>query len=216
MRFGEGGGVGRAQTPQRFAHGPVRFGQAELDALLEKRRTQVGQQFGAGEVHVGDTAHEEDHQPGRRGLRVQERRQLVPHVIDVEVEERPLVPRDQHVGDPFVLRVALEIREIRRAGNPSDLGHARTRGAMDQQDDRQRNAEQHAVQETRAEHADHGRHGHGELRPAEMPDMAQRIDLDESRHGDQHHRGQHRLREVPQQTGKEHHDNEHDERGEQP
>ena len=155
MRFGEGGGVSRAQTPQRFANGPVRFGQAELDALLEERGVQVGQQFGAGEVHVGTLPMKKISSRGRRGPRVQERRQLVPHVIDVEVEERPLVPHDQHVGDPFVLRVALEIREIRRAGDAADLGHPRTRGAMDQQDDRQRDAEQHAVQEARTEHADH-------------------------------------------------------------
>ena len=132
---------------------------------------------------------------GAAARALQERRQLIAHVIDVEVEERPLAPHDQDVADAFVLRMAGEIGEVRRAGDAPDLDHPRTRGAMDQQDDRQRDAEQHAVQEPRTEHADQRRHRHGELRPAEAPDVAQRLDLDESRHGDQHDRGQHRLRE---------------------
>ena len=72
-------------------------------------------------------------------------------MIDVEVEECPLAPRNQDVADALVLRMSDEIGEVRRAGHASDLDHPRARGAMDQQDDRQRDAEQHAVQETRAE-----------------------------------------------------------------
>ena len=79
-----------------------------------------------------------------------------------------------------------------------------------QQHDRQRRAEQHAVQQPRAEHADDRRHRDGEFGAAEAPDVSQRVELHEP--GDRHEddRGEHRLRQNPQQTGEEQDDDECD------
>ena len=82
MRFREIGRLGRSQAPQGLANRPVCLGQAKLDAALEERGTQVGQQLGAGEIHVRDVPHEEDQQPRRGGPDVQQRRQLIADVID--------------------------------------------------------------------------------------------------------------------------------------
>jgi hypothetical protein len=78
--------------------------------------------------------------------------------------------------------------------------------------DRDRGAQQDAVHRTRAEHADERGDRHEELGPAESPDMPERLDVEEAHDGGEHDGRQHRLRQIPEQSRREDHD-EHREDG---
>ena len=72
--------------------------------------------------------------------------------------------------------MARTIGEIRRARNPGQLVDARPGGLAEQQHDRDRGAEQHAVDGARSEHAEQRRDGDEELRAAEVPDVPERAE----------------------------------------
>ena len=69
----------------------------------------------------------------------------------------------------------------------------------EQQHNRDRCAEQDAVQRARSEHAEERRSGHREFSPAESPDMPERRDVDEAHDGGEDDGRQNRLGQVPEQ-----------------
>ncbi len=98
------------------------------------------------------------------------------------------------------LRAARPIGEVGRAGNAGQLGHTRVGGLPEQEHDRDRRAEQHAVDGPGSQHADECRHRDEELRSAEPPDVPQGVDVDEAHDGSEDDRRQHGLRQIPQQS----------------
>ena len=65
VRLNERVGGRRAEATQGLANFTMHLGKPERDAAPMKCRLEVDQQFGSGEVGVGDVAHEEDNQARR-------------------------------------------------------------------------------------------------------------------------------------------------------
>ena len=111
--------------------------------------------------------------------------------------------------------MALAIGEVRRAGNRAEFRDSRARPLPEQQHDRQPRAEQHAVDGARSEHAEECGDRDREFSAAELPDVAQRPDVDQAHDRGEHDRRQHRLRQVTQQARREQHDDQREQRRDQ-
>lgn len=74
---------------------------------------------------------------------------------------------------------------------------------MQQQQQRQDNANEHPAQDTRAKHPDDRCYGHGEFAFIEPPKALESIQLKESGNGHQDNRRQNGLRQVTQEIRKE-------------
>ena len=68
MRFDLHRCVIGAETRQRFANRAVHFGEPEFDPAVQQSGVQVDEEFCAGEIHVGNVAHEADDEARRRGV----------------------------------------------------------------------------------------------------------------------------------------------------
>ena len=180
-----------------------------------KRPVQIREQLGAGQIDLGNRAEEKDDEP--HGIRAlgEDLREAFAHVFDVEVQQRRFTTDHQHAWRDLVLRMAHAIGEVRRPRNPGELGHAWTRGLPEQEHDGDRGAKQHAVDGAGSQHAEERRDRHEELRPAEPPDVPQRVDVDEADDGGEHDGRQHGLRQVPEQSGGEEHDDQREHGGHQ-
>ena len=178
-------------TLQLAGNGRVRLLVAQCTDDFQLRAV-AHHDLGAGEVDVRNVAHEKDDQARLRASFRQKRQCAVAHVIDVEVEERSLGPEHQDVRQALVVQIPTEIGEVRRAWDASNLRHAWTRGSPDEEEQRKRYTEHHSVQQSGTEDAQHRDHRYGELRPAEAPDVAQRLHLHEAGNGHQDDRRENR------------------------
>ena len=190
-------------------------GHAQFHATCPERAEQVANQLGPGEVDLGNGAEEQHDEPHGILARRQDLEHALPHVLDVEVEQRRLATDDERSGDGLVLRVARPIGVVGRSRDPAHLGHARAGGLPEQQDDGDGRAQQDAVDGARSQHAEQRRDRDEELAAAEVPDVAERADVHQAHDRREHDGGEHGLRQVAQQPGREEHDDQREQRGDE-
>jgi hypothetical protein len=89
--------------------------------------------------------------------------QRIAHVIDVEIDQRSFRPDDKHAGLALILRMARDVGKERCAGYARHFDDARARGAADEEKNRNDHAYQHALQQSRGQHAHERGHRHREL-----------------------------------------------------
>ena len=196
----------------------VRFGQTEFDALAEEHLPQIDQ--GSRRRRASTCGTLPMNRTINRGGDARwaiSADSLIAHVVDVEVEDRPFGADHEHVGDPFVFRMTGQVREERRARNPSDLGHARTRRAYGgaaaararrRTARRSRSPNPSTPSTATIATANSARLKRQMWRSASICTSPVTADDAIGR--------QNRLGQMSQQAGKEHHDDEGDERGDQP
>ena len=124
-------------------------------------------------------------------------------MVDVEVEEGPLDAADADARRPLVVGIAPEVREARGVRDATEDGHVRHGRAMQQEEDRGNHGEQHPLQDAEDEDADQGYDRDPELEATHAPQPPDLPQVDQPLHRHEHDRGQHRLREVPEEAREE-------------
>src|SRR5512135_386405 len=155
-----------AGCPERLAHLATGLGQPERDPPLPQRVVELLQELRPREVDHRAGPQEEDRELHAFPPRVEELEETVPNVLDVEVEESGLAPEDEDTGDPLVLGVANDVREVVGPPHPAELRRPGPRAPLEEQHERQHDADEDAPQEARAEDAEDRGDGDAELSAA--------------------------------------------------
>src|SRR4029079_653301 len=118
---------------QRVAHPAIRLGQPELDAACAERALQLPQELGPGEVEARGSSHVEHKKMNGVGPGLEQSRDAIAYVLDIEIEQRRLAPDHQHSQYPDVLRMAGGVTVVCAVWRAREFGHPGLRALPEQQ-----------------------------------------------------------------------------------
>ena len=125
----------------------MRIGDDQVDAAPAELFLQRCQHANPRKIHARRCREITDHRLDRAATgAVQFGENSAQHVIDIEIEQGRFRATGQHTHQSFVLRVALNVRELAGPGNSPEKCDVRCAGQRQQQQDGDQGREQNTLQ----------------------------------------------------------------------
>ena len=134
-------------------------------------------------------------------------------MFGVKIDNAGFDAKGEHPRRGFVAGVALAVGVATHAGNTTEEGDVRCRGAANEQHDGNRRADEHALEESGPEDTEQRGRGDEEFTTMHLPEPFEHLYFHETCHSHEDDGGEHRLRKIAQQVGEKKRDEQDDSGG---